>query len=391
MGLLNETPREAPLQSDIPFFDGSASFQRAWPRLKAALEQVITEGKYSHGLTVERLEAAVREWTGARHAVAVGSGTDALILLLRAASIGAGDEVVVPAFTFVATASSVANVGARPVFVDIEPDTYCLDAEKALRAVTARTRAIMPVHLFSQVAELAPLLATGGQVLEDSAEAIGMSYDGRHAGLLGTGGVLSFFPTKTLGALGDAGMVLTADDDLAEQVAVSRHHGRTGRTVGHMPGISHEAVFCGTNSKMDEIQAAVLLSRLADLASQIERRAELARAYDDALQELAPHVRTPRVVRRKRPSRSVYYAYVVEVDHKPALMRHLARLGIGCEDYYPLPLHLQPCFAPLGGRPGDCPVAERACRHTLALPFHPDLSLDTIIRVAQALASFYAD
>jgi dTDP-4-amino-4,6-dideoxygalactose transaminase len=378
----------------VPFFDASRSFEAAWPELRERLDEMISRGKYSHGMLVERLEREIAAYTGVRHAFGVNSGTDALVLLLRCMGIGPGDEVIVPTFTFVASASSVALVGATPVFVDIEPGTYTIDPDAVAAAVTVRTRAIMPVHLFTQMANMTPILELarrrGIGVIEDSAEAIGMRWNGVHAGRLGACGVLSFFPTKTLGALGDAGMMLTDDDGIAEKAHVIRHHGRTGRTIDNLPGISYEAVVCGTNSKMDEIQAAVLLVRLARLDQDIARRGELARAYDERLAPLAPHVTTPRIARRDAETNAVYYTYVVEVERKRELMEFLAASKIGTEEYYPTPLHLQPCFRYLGYGEGRCPVAEQACRKTLGLPMYPDLGIEGVERVAAALAAFYA-
>jgi dTDP-4-amino-4,6-dideoxygalactose transaminase len=378
----------------IPFFDGRHSFSIIWPDVRRRLEEVMDRGKFSHGIMVERFERAICEYTGARHALGVNSGTDALVLLMRAAGIGEGDEVIVPSFTFVASATSVAHVGATPVFVDIDPVTYTMDVEQVRAAITPRTRAIMPVHLFAQMADMAPLLAVAEErgllVVEDSAEGIGMSYGGTHAGLLGLGGVLSFFPTKTLGALGDAGMVITNDNGIAEKVRVMRHHGRTGRTIDNLPGISHESVLCGTNSKMDDIQAAVLITRLAQLEADIERRAELARFYDARLGPLAPQVRTPTIVARSVATRHVFYVYLIAAERKRELVGHLREHGVGTEDYYPWPLHRQPCFRYLSYDAGVFPNAESACAKAIALPFYPDLTFEDVDRVCSVIEVFYA-
>lgn len=386
------TERQAAVEP-VPFYDGSHSFEEYWPDLKVRIEQVMDRGKYSHGTKVSELEHAVELYTGARHAVGVGNGTDALILLLRAAGIGPGDEVIVPCFTFVASATSVVHARATPVFVDVDPVTYMIDVESARAAITERTKAIMPVHLFTQMADMTALLElsqeTGIRIVEDSAEAIGMWYDGVHAGLLGAGGVLSFFPTKTLAALGDAGMILTNDPALADQCSVLRHHGRLGTTVDHMAGISNVSGVSGTNSKMDDIQAAVLLTRLERLNREIAKRAALARFYDEQLAHLADVVRTPAIVRRHAATNPVYYVYVVDVERKDELVAHLTAHGIGTEEYYPRPLHLQPCFTHLGYRPGRFPNAERACGRTVALPFYPDLTLDAAERVCRVIAEFH--
>ena len=385
----------------VPFFDGRRSFEREWPELSRRVEEVFDNGKFSHGAKTEELEEAIRRYTGARHAVGVNSGSDALLLLLRAAGIGAlgyggqgsrTDEVIVPCYTFFASASAVWHAGARPVFVDIEPDTYAADPAAVRAAVTDRTRAIMPVHLFHQLADLTALTQigreTGVPLVEDSAEAVGMRHDGVHAGLHGLGGVLSFFPTKTLGALGDAGMVITDDPLIADRVSVMRHHGRMGVTVGRLPGISNAAAVSGTNSKMDEIQAAVLLTRLGGLADAIARRAELAARYDERLAGI-PGVTTPRVVPRKAETNPVWYVYLIEADDRDALVDRLTEAGVGTEIYYPRPLHLQPCFAELGYREGAFPVAEAAARRAVALPLYPDLSEAAVDRVCAVIESFY--
>lgn len=380
---------EAPV---VPFFDGRASFTAQWPRLRRELDDVFANGKYSHGRKVEELEDAIRRFTGAAHAVAMNSGTDALVLLLRAAGIGPGDEVIVPCYSFFASASAVHHVGARPVFVDVDAVSYAMDPDAARAAVTRSTKAIMPVHLFSQMADMTALAAvsaeTGVPIVEDSAEAIGMFHGGVHAGLHGLGGVLSFFPTKTLGALGDAGMVITDDPLLADRCALLRHHGRMGVTLGRISGISNAAAVCGTNSKMDEVQAAVLLTRLPELNRAIARRAELARRYTDGLAAL-PRVRLPGLAPRRSATNPVWYVYLIEAEDRDALAAHLLADGIDTEIYYPWPLHLQPAFGHLGHQPGDFPVAERAAARSLALPLYPDLTADAVRHVCGSIERFY--
>ncbi|MGH8879950.1 MAG: DegT/DnrJ/EryC1/StrS family aminotransferase [Stackebrandtia sp.] len=376
-------------EQDVPFFSQAATFRRLWPLIERHLDEVVDRGKYSHGAKVAEFETALAAWTGARHAVAVNSGTDALVLLLLAAGLRPGDEVVVPAFSFVASASSVVLARGRPVFADIEPDTYALDPESAASVLTPRTRMMMPVHLFCQMSDMTALgeLARkhGLRLVEDSAEAIGMRWQGMHAGLLGAGGVLSFFPSKTLGAIGDAGAVLTDDTQLAQAVMAMRHHGRYGNTIDNFPGISNPTVLPGMNSKMDDIQAAVLLAKLTRLESDIAARAELAAAYTERLQDIPGIHRLP-TVRRDHP---VYYVYLIEAERRDQLVRHLAGRGIATETYYPTPLHLQPCFAELGHRRGDFPHAEAACERALALPLYPDLPPSAIDRVCDEIRRFY--
>ncbi|WP_156756580.1 DegT/DnrJ/EryC1/StrS family aminotransferase [Actinokineospora pegani] len=377
----------------VPFFTQAAGFAALWPRVEPLLDEVIARGKYSHGPLVAAFEAALAERIGARHVVGVNSGTDALVLLLRATGLTPGSEVVVPAFSFVATASSVVLAGGRPVFADIEPDSYALDPDAAAAAVTRRSRAVMPAHLFCQTADLGALTEVAERyaltLVEDSAEAIGMRWDGVHAGLVGAGGVLSFFPSKTLGALGDAGAVITNDDRVAETAAALRHHGRFGRTVDNFPAINTGTALPGCNSKMDDFQAAILLAKLSTLDADIRRRGELALRYTEQLAGCPGVRRLPTLVRRDVETTPVFYVYLVEVDHRDALVRYLAAHGVETEVYYPTPLHLQPCFADLGHRRGQFPVAERACATAVALPLYPDLADADLDRVCALVRTFY--
>lgn len=377
----------------IPFFSQAAAFDRMWRDIRQQVSDVLDNGKYSHGSKVAEFEAALAHWTGARYAVGVNSGTDALVLLLRACGLQPGDEVVVPAFSFVATASSVVLAGGRPVFADIERDSYALDAESAASVIGPRTRMIMPVHLFCQMADMhavGGLAARHGlTVLEDSAEAIGMRWDGVHAGLLGAGGVLSFFPTKTLGAIGDAGAVITNDPEVADTAAALRHHGRRGRTLAHFPAISNATELTGVNSKMDDIQAAVLLTKLAALEHDISRRAALAAAYDERLRGVRGILRLPTLVPRAASTRPVFYVYLIEAERRDELTTYLAARGVETETYYPKPLHLQASFTALGHRRGDFPHAEAACERTVALPLYPDLPPAAVDRVCELIRGFY--
>ncbi|MFD0898899.1 DegT/DnrJ/EryC1/StrS family aminotransferase [Actinomadura sediminis] len=379
----------------IPFFTQAATFDAEWDGIRRHLNDVIDNGKFSHGAKVAELERALELWTGARHVAAVNSGTDALVLLLRAAGLRPGDEVIVPAYSFIATATSVVLAGGVPVFADIEESGgYGLDPAAADARVTPRTRMVMPVHLFDRPADLRGLAEVarrhGLTLVEDSAEAIGMRVDGAHAGLRGAGGALSFFPAKTLGAIGDAGAVLTDDDAVAETVRMLRHHGRGGRTLGDFAGIANATVVPGRNSKMDDVQAAVLLGKLGRLDADIARRAELSARYDARLRDVPGVRRTPGDAPPRPGTGRVVYVHLVEVDDRDALAAHLAARGIGTEVYYPRPLHLQPCFAYLGHRAGDFPRAEAACAAALALPLYPDLPDEHADRVCDEIERFYA-
>ncbi|GAA4916726.1 DegT/DnrJ/EryC1/StrS family aminotransferase [Streptomonospora salina] len=383
----------APDPPPIPFFGQRESFARLWPDIRRHCGDVLDDGKFSHGAKVAEFQTALAQWTGARHVVGTNSATDALVLLLRAAGLRPGDDVVVPAFSFIASASSVALARGRPVFADIDPVTYALDPAGAEAAVTDRTTALMPVHLFHQLADMDALGALarrrGLTVVEDSAEAVGMRWNGVHAGLLGAGGVLSFFPAKTLGAVGDAGAVLTDDPGIADTAAALGHHGRRGDTVADFARIDTPTSLVGHNSKMDDLQAAVLLAKLPHLDTDIDRRAELAAAYTERLRGLPGVLRLPTVVERAAETGPVFYVYLAEFDRRDELAAHLARHGVGTETYYPVPLHLQPCFAHLGYRKGDFPNAEAACERALALPLYPDLTVDEVDRVCALVAGFY--
>lgn len=377
----------------IPFFSQAATFARLWPEIEAGLHRVADNGKYSHGAQVAELEALLAGYTGAAHVIGVNSGTDALILLLRACGLCPGDGVLVPAFTFVATATSVVHAGGRPQFVDIDPVTYQMCPDAAAAAVTSRTHGVMPVHLFDRMADMDAFVALAARhgltLVEDSAEAIGMWRRGRHAGRFGMGGVLSFFPSKTLGAIGDAGAVLTDDPEVAATVAALRHHGRPGPTIDNFPTIRTGSAMVGVNSKMDDIQAAVLTAKLSTLEQDIVRRARLAAAYTERLTGVPGVRKVPGPLADGPGSRDVSYVYVIEVDERDRLVAALTAAGIGVEVYYPTPLHLQPCFADLGHRRGEFPNAEAACLRTVALPLYPDLTIAEVDRVCAAIRGHY--
>jgi UDP-2-acetamido-2-deoxy-ribo-hexuluronate aminotransferase len=367
----------------VPFFSGAASIRRDWPVLEPRLREIAASGQFTSDRWVARLESELRDYTGAKHVVVVGNGTDALIMMLRAAGIGQGDEVIVPAYSFFATASSVLHVGAQPVMLDVLPGSYALDPELVEAAITPRTKAIMAVHLFSQLApmvELAELAERNGLLLlEDSAEGIGMWQDGTHAGLFGTAGVLSFFPTKTLGALGDAGAVLTNDDEVAERVRRLRCHGQA--TDG-----SYEFLEIGYNSRCDELQAAVLVTRLEHLDADIERRAQLAARYTARLGQV---VDTPYLAPAKGNGGLIFYVYLIETDRRDELVEFLAGRGVGTEIYYPRPMPHQPCLADLPGAQHPIPVAAAAAGRAVGLPLYPDLTAEQVDHVCDLIVDFH--
>jgi dTDP-4-amino-4,6-dideoxygalactose transaminase len=368
---------------NVPFFSGAASIRRDWPVLEPRLREIAASGQFTSDRWVARLESELGEYTGAKHVVVVGNGTDALIMMLRAAGIGPGDEVIVPAYSFFATASSVLHVGAQPVMLDVLPGSYALDPALVEAAITPRTKAIMAVHLFSQLApmvELAELAERNGLLLlEDSAEGIGMWQDGTHAGLFGTAGVLSFFPTKTLGALGDAGAVLTNDDAVAERVRRLRCHGQA--TDG-----SYEFLEIGYNSRCDELQAAVLVTRLEHLDADIERRAQLAARYTARLGQV---VDTPYLAPAKGNGGLIFYVYLIETDRRDELVEFLAGRGVGTEIYYPRPMPHQPCLADLPGAQHPIPVAAAAAGRAVGLPLYPDLTAEQVDHVCDLIVDFH--
>jgi dTDP-4-amino-4,6-dideoxygalactose transaminase len=328
------------------------------------------------------LERAVADLVGVEHAVAVGSGTGALVLALSALGVGPGDEVVTPAFSFISSASAVALAGANPVFADVDYDTAVLDPAAAETAVGPATRAVLPVHLFNLAAPMREFTELGRRhgvyVVEDSAVSLGATVAGAPAGGHGDAGVFSFFPGKPLGGIGDAGMVVTSDAGLAAQVRMGRNHGQDTQTR-----FLHHAI--GWNSRMDEITAAFLLRRLPHLPGWLDRRRQLAAAYNHALAGLAPDLLTPP---GGFAGRSVY-SYVVRARRRAELREHLARCGVQTAVYYPRPLHLQPVFAHLGHRPGDFPVAERLAAECLALPLYPELTDAEVAHVARCVTDFY--
>jgi dTDP-4-amino-4,6-dideoxygalactose transaminase len=362
----------------IPLVDLSAQHALLQPELQRAFERVLASQTFILGPEVSAFEAEIAELIGVPHALGVSSGTDALLLALLALDIGPGDEVLVPAFSFFATAGCVARVGARPVFVDIDPQTFNIDIELAAGRVTRATKAIIPVHLYGQVCELAALKKLNLPIIEDAAQALGAGTAPWQAGAVGAFACFSFFPTKNLGALGDAGLVTTHDAALAKRARLLRAHGAE-------PKYHHALV--GGNFRLDALQAAFLRAKLPHLARWNRARQHNARLYDGLFASAALHetlLRTPVA----QQANHIYHQYVIQTPHRDALQAHLQRERIGSEVYYPVPLHLQVCFAHLGDLAGSNPVAERAAREVLALPIYPELAPAQIERVASVVADF---
>jgi dTDP-4-amino-4,6-dideoxygalactose transaminase len=368
----------------VPPLNLAAQFAALREELLAEISAVAASGYYVLGPKVTAFEEALARYCGVKHAVGLSSGTDALLVALMALGVGTGDEVIVPTFSFFATAGTVARLGARPVFCDVAPQTFNIDVAQVQRCITPRTKAVIPVHLYGQLADMEPLLAIADRhrvpVIEDAAQAIGARLpDGRMAGTFGVMGALSFYPTKNLGALGDAGALLTNDDRLAELARQLRVHG-SGHTY------YHDRV--GGNFRIDALQAAILTIKLKYLETWTEQRRVRAARYTELIRAagLAPeHVRPPQEIH----GRHVYHQYVLRADRRDELVAFMKTRQIGAGVYYPLPLHLQKCFAGLGRKPGDFPHAEKAAAEVVALPIYPELADAQQEAVVAALGAFY--
>ncbi len=365
----------------VSLFDPRAEYRSLQhDRIEEALAAALDTGVYVAGPEVKQFESEMARYMQVRHAVSTANGTDSLILALTACGVGPGDEVITTPFTFFATAEAIVRVGATPVFADIDPHTYNLSPAAAEASITPRTRAIIPVHIFGQPANMdafAEIARRHGLfVIEDACQAAGASFKGRPAGSLGHAAAFSFYPTKNLGGFGDGGMVTTHDEGIAEQIRLLAFHGMGPRKY------YHEAV--GFNSRLDEIQALLLRAKLRRLDAWNARRQQLAARYDDALASLAD-VTLPY---RDPDGQHVYHLYVVQVPEPDRLMSYMAQSGIGTARYYPCPLHLQQAFASKGGKTGDYPVAEQVASRALALPVHPFLTDEEQQEVIEKLLAF---
>jgi dTDP-4-amino-4,6-dideoxygalactose transaminase len=375
----------APAQTPIPFLDLQSQYLDIRDSVLADVARLFDSQQFILGEAVRRFEDELAAYCGAKFAVGCASGSDALMLALMALGIGPGDEVLTSPYTFFATAGSIAHLKAVPVFADVDPATFNLNVDLVRDALERhpRVRAIIPVHLFGGCADMDPIcrLAAGRgiPVIEDAAQAIGAEYNGRRAGSLGTAACFSFFPSKNLGGFGDGGMITTGDPEFAERLRALRMHGRTGEYI-------HEWI--GVNSRLDALQAVILSVKLRKLDLWTVRRQENAQLYSRLFRELNIPVLTPRAAAFQ--TRHVFNQFVIRGAERDSLRAHLAKLGIATAIYYPLPLHLQPCFANLGYLKGDFPVSEQLAAETLALPVYPELSSEQIERVAAGIALFYA-
>jgi dTDP-4-amino-4,6-dideoxygalactose transaminase len=365
----------------VPLLDLKAQYAPLRDEIRAAMDRVCDSQHFILGPEVQGLEEEVAKFCGAKFAIGVSSGTDALLIALMALDIGPGDEVITTSYSFFATAGTVARLGAKPVFVDIEAESFNIASAGVEAKISAKTKAILPVHLYGRCADLDPLLAAGSKrgipVIEDAAQAIGSTDGGkRQAGTVGAMGCFSFFPTKNLGAFGDGGLVTTNDPALAEQLRILRVH-------GSKPKYYHKVV--GGNFRLDALQAAVLRVKLPYLNAWSAARRRNADRYRAHFEKagLASKVALPKDV----PGH-IYNQFVIRVPKRDGLQAFLTEKGVGTEIYYPVPLHLQECFASLGHRKGDLPVSEAAAADSLALPIYPELTEEQQTYVVEQIAAF---
>jgi dTDP-4-amino-4,6-dideoxygalactose transaminase len=366
--------------SAVPLLDLKAQYATIREEVQAAMDRVVESQYFILGPEVDALEQEIAAYSHCRYGIGVSSGTDALLVALMALDIGPDDEVITTPYTFFATAGSIARLGAKPVFVDIDPQTYNINPSAIEGAITSRTRAIMPVHLFGQMADMDPVMEVaqrhGLPVIEDAAQAIGAEYKGRRAGSIGHLGCFSFFPSKNLGGFGDGGMVVTNDEALARKVRLLRGHGA-------QPKYYHKVV--GGNFRLDAIQAAILRVKLKYLDAWTEARQRNAARYRQLFTEAGTPVGLPWDAGY---GRHIYNQFIIRSDRRDALMAFLKTKQIGTEIYYPVPMHLQECFAGIGYKAGDFPASEAAALETLALPIYPELTQPHIRAVAANVREF---
>lgn len=366
----------------VPLLDLGAQYKTIKDEVLSATQELYESQRFILGPKVEDLERAIVQYCRCKHAVGVSSGTDALLICLMAAGIGPGDEVITTPYTFFATVGSIARVGAEPVFVDIEEDTYNIDPIAIESTITKRTRAIIPVHLYGQCCDMDPILKLARAhdlvVIEDAAQAIGAEYKGHRAGSMGHTGCFSFFPSKNLGAFGDGGMVATSSDSVCEKLKMLRVHGSS-------PKYYHKLL--GGNFRLDALQAAIVLVKLPYLEKWTAARQANGQRYRElfANQGLDNMIRLP----TEKNGRHIYNQFVIRVEkRRDELRQYLHEAGIGTEIYYPIPMHLQPCFKYLNGKKGDFPRAETAADKTLALPIYPELTDEQQAYVVEKIGAF---
>jgi dTDP-4-amino-4,6-dideoxygalactose transaminase len=364
----------------VPLLDLTRQYEPIKKEIDDAVMAVLGHSKFINGPEVKKLEEEIASFCGVKYGIGVNSGTDALLISLRACGVGPGDEVVTSTFSFFATAAVISRLGARPVFIDIDPMMYNIDVGKLEAAITPKTKAVIPVHLFGQCADMDSILGICGKhglkVVEDAAQAISAEYKGKRAGSLGDFGCFSFFPSKNLGAAGDAGMIVS--DRMDEE-----GFARTLRVHGSKPKYYHSHI--GYNSRLDSIQAAVLSVKLKYLPEWSRKRGEKAAVYDKAFADVE-QVTTPRVM---EGNYHIYHQYTLSVPNRDKLRDHLKEKSIGCETYYPVPLHAQECYRSLGYGPGALPVAEQKAKEVISLPVFPELTPDEQQFVIDTVKAFY--
>lgn len=363
--------------SAVPMLDLKAQYASIRSEIQAALDGVLDSQHFILGPQVQALEAEIARYCGRKFGVGVASGTDAIILALRAAGIGPGDEVLVPSFSFIATADSVSLLGAKPVFVEIQRETFNMDPQKIASKITPRTRAIVPVHLYGQSTDMDPIMELARRhnlkVIEDNAQAIGATYKGKKTAAIGDLGCISFFPSKNLGGYGDGGMIVTDSEQLYRRLRGLRSHGGTKKYFSEEQG---------WNSRLDEIQAAILRVKLRHLDAWNSGRRAAAACYDALLKNVGG-VTTPHVAGW---GDHVFHQYTIRISRRDAVQKTLSEQEIATTVYYPTPIHLQPIYSSMDYRQGDLPQTERACQEVLSLPIYPELTQAQIARVVEALA-----
>jgi dTDP-4-amino-4,6-dideoxygalactose transaminase len=364
----------------VPMLDLNAQYSPILDDIRTEIEKVFATHAYKLGPQVKEFEEAMKEFCDVKHAIGCASGTDALLLALLALNICEGDEVITTPFTFFATAGTIHRVGAKPVFVDVKPDTFNIDPQKIETAITSKTKAIMPVHLFGQPAEMDKIMDIAGKydlkVIEDNAQGIGAEFDGKAAGTIGDIGTLSFFPSKNLGAMGDGGMCLTNNDELSAKLFQLRVHGEN-------PQYFHKWV--GLNSRLDTIQAAVLLVKLRSLSNWSEARRQNAEYYYKRLNDI-PQIKLPAIHKK---AVSIYNQFTLLAEQRDELLKHLRARDIGCAIYYPRVLHLQECFSYLNNKEGDFPVSEGLAKKVISIPVFSEISREQQDFVIQTIKEFY--
>lgn len=357
----------------IPLVDLKVQYQTIKKEIDKAIFGVIESSQFVLGENLEKFEQEFAKFCEAKYAVGVGNGTDAIYLILRALNIGEGDEVIIPVNTFIATAEPLNMVGAKPVFVDIDPETFNINVNKIEKAITKKTKAVIPVHLYGQSADMTPILKIARKnklvVIEDAAQAHGARYKGKRVGSIGEVSIFSFFPAKNLGAYGDAGMVVTNKRKIAEKIFALRDHGRREKKKNQYV---HRIE--GINSRLDEIQAAILRVKLRHLEKWNKARRKHAKTYDLFFKKI-DKITVPKI---KSVCESVYYMYVIRVKNRDLLRNKLKEVGISTGIHYPIPLHLQPAFKRFGYKKGDFPEAEKAAEEILSLPMYPELTVSQI-------------